>query len=287
MKATYCACILANLEGLNNIPSKDSSFTQTLAALDKRAQKLEAFTPGLLAPPPVAPLTWDSLIWRVARLSTNSNRFTSVLKSAPEVPLCASLDLIDSIIASINNAAPGSVFLISDAKWGIPIDKGGADDEKTVCDEKDADERRLDVLRQRLCYAVGKRGDKIDSVPYDLQATCSLALYLSLDIEKSNASSRRPPGMNTKGMVPGPPRDWGGAPPRPVNTTIEVTKPCRRTCCRKENRRKKTSIGSRIGGFFRKLAWWKGKKDTSYDSDSDSSCGSYTTSSSGTSIVDL
>lgn len=278
MEATYCVCVLANLEGLNNYLSREeSSLAPTLAALDTRTQKLEDATLGLLPPPPVTPLTWSSLAWRVARLSANNSRFVSVLQSAPEVPLSASLDLLDNIVASLNNKFPGALLVKGDAKRSLPTDEGDADDEKTVYDDKDADEKRLDVLRQRLCYAIGKRGKKIDCVPYSLPATCSLALYLSLDVEKSGALASRPPGWNARGMAPDPPRP---------TRTIEITRPCRRKCCRRGRPRKGASLGSRIGGLFRKLAWWKGKKDAGCDSDSDSSSGSDTANSTGSSIVD-
>ncbi|MBE3043934.1 hypothetical protein IMZ48_15445 [Candidatus Bathyarchaeota archaeon] len=274
MEATYCACVLANIEGLNDFPAaKDSTHTPTLAALDARTQKLEGATPGLLAPPPSTPVTWDSLAWRVARVNANSNRFALAMKHAPEVPLSGSLDLLDSIVASLNCKAPGTITFGSDERRGAAGEDGDADDEKTVCDDKDADERRHDVLRQRVCYAVGKRGMKIDRVPYNLGTTCSLALYLSLAVEKGTSQPIRRPGMCGAGIPP----NWSGPPP-PASRVVRVSK---HYTCRYHGRK---SLGSRIGGFFKKMAWWR--KDTSNDIDSDSDSGSDTTSSSGSSIVD-
>lgn len=265
MEAIYCACVLANLEGINSPRIElQLNLIPTLSALDLRAQKLEGATSSLLPPPPTAPLTWDSLAWRVARLS-NSSRFCIPIQSSPEVPLPPSLDLLERTIEGMNLKQPGVVPVVCDVVKRA--DEADGDDEKTVCDDKDADARKLDIVRQRLCFAIGKRGRKLSTVPYDLAGTCSLALYFSLEIEKAGGPMPRP--MRAMGMPP-PPRQ------------LTITKRCRCKC-----NRKKPSFGSRVGGFFGKLAWWRRKKDDD-DSDSDVSsyCGSSTASSSMTSIVD-
>lgn len=271
MEAIYCACVLANLEGLSNTPPKKdvvSTLTPTLSSLDLRTQKLEGASNGLLAPPPTAPLTWDSLSWRLARLSY-SGRFCMTLQSTPEVPLAPSLELLDRIIDGINIKLPGTVSLSTEgAKRG---DEADGDDEKTVCDDKEADARRLDLVRQHLCFAIGRRGRRVGSVPYDLAGTCSLALYLSLEIEKA------PPPISR------PPRAMGMGIPPPQARQITITKRCRCRC-----NRKKPGLGTRVAGFFGKLAWWKRKRsgnDSDSDSDGSSYCGSSTASSSRTSII--
>ena len=280
MEAIYCACVLANIEGQKHqTPLPDRALTLTLAALDDRTQKLEGLTKGLLAPPPSTPLTWDSLAWRVARLAAQAPCVLT-LPCIPEVPLSPSTELLDSIVRSLINKSPGIIPQKGDLKRASqltgdsPGDDGDAeDDEKTVCDDKDADEKKLNIIRQRLCFAVGKRNRKIARVPYDLSRTCSLGLHLSLDIEKN-----LPPGPV---RMPAPP-GWNG-PPRP----IVVNRRCACTCHGKKHRmRPSPSFGRRVGRFFGKLAFWKRSSGNDSDSDTASYCGSDSSSSSGTSIVD-
>ncbi|KAL2111894.1 hypothetical protein VUR80DRAFT_9105 [Thermomyces stellatus] len=266
MEAIFCACMLANLEGVNNTPPEhESLIVATLSALDIRAQKLEGSTPGLLAPPPTTPLTWNSLAWRVARVA-NSGRFWITYHATPKVPLDASLDLLDSIVESINIKVPGTIPVSREVNGATAGDEGDGEDEKTVCDDNDADGRRLDLIRQRLCFAVGRRGMKIGEVSYDLSSTCSLAPYLALDIEKTASPLSRP--RKTTAMPP----------PRPPQT-ITITRRCKCRC-----NRKKVTLGRRVYGFFTSLAWWKKKRwdDDGSGSDTDSFCGSSTTSSSWT-----
>ena len=275
MEAVYCACMLANLEGLTHsaLP-KEPLLAPTLAALDARTQKLEGSRPGLLAPPPPTPLTWSALAWRVARVAFKTNSMGIALVTIPQVPLSASHELLETIIDSLNNTAPGTIPDQAHARRTAPADDG--DDEKTVCDDKDADEKRLNVIRQSVCFALGKRNKKIGQVPQDLAATCSFALYLCLEVERWPTKIGRPPPSWHVGPPP-PPNLQAGVP----RGTIGVAKRCQ-CSCHSRREEKKPSMGSRIGGFFRKMAWWR-KKDEGTDSDTES-C--YTTSSSGTSIVD-
>lgn len=275
MEATYCACIIANLEGIRNSPlPEEPLLAPTLIALDLRTQKLEASSRTLLAPPPSTPLTWTSLAWRVARVAAHNQRLGTTLQPQPEAPLPPSGQLLERIVAGINARSPGTVL-----QKEIPVHDGvvpacedkALDDEKTVCGDKDAcDERRLNVIRQSLCHALGTKVRKITEVPYDLSGTCRLAMRLLLDLEKNTPFN--------KWLPPGPgPRPGMGLGVGPRITTVHKRYVCR--CHRKRGR----SFGSRVGGFFGKLAWWR-KRDDRSDSESVRSCG-YSDSSSGSSIL--
>lgn len=274
MEATYCACLVANLEGLKHSPlPEESLLAPTLSALDLRTQKLEGSSWTLLAPPPSTPLTWTSLAWRVARVVAHTQRHTATLQSAPDAPLPPSAELLEKIVAGLNAKNPGTV----PDREKTAFDKSAAcddktlDDEKTVCGDKDVcDERRLNVIRQSLCHAVGKKNRKIVKVPYDLSGTCKLAMRLSLELERDT-----PFGM----WRPGGPQRQGQA---PISTTVH-----RHYVCRCHRKRGSRSFASRVGGFFGRLAWWRRRKDndSDSDSDSDSSCCA-TDSSSSSSIID-
>lgn len=263
MEATYCACLVANLEGQRRTPLlEEPLLAPTLSALDLRIQKLESSSHILLAPPPCTPLTWTSLVWRVTRVAAHTQRHTLVPLAAAEAPLPPSTELLEKIVAGINARNPGTVPVRdkSPSDKSVICDDKVVDDEKTICGDKDVcDEKRLNVVRQSLCYALGVNDKKIINVPYDLSDTCKLAMRISLELEKD-----RPFDI----WIP-------RGPPRPQITNVH-----RRYVC-KCHRKRGPSFGRKVGAFFGRLAFWRRRDDDS-DSDSDSSSCS-TDSSSGSS----
>lgn len=281
MEATYCACLIANLEGLKSAPLPAEPFlAPTLSALDLRTQKLEASSRALLAPPPSTPPTWTSLAWRVARVAAaHTQRRDVALEPAAEAPLPPSGELLEKIVARINGRSPGTVIgKEASVLDGVVVCEDKAlDDERTVCGDKDVyDEKRLNVVRQSLCHALGRNNRKVVDIPYDLSATCRLAMRLALELEKDLPFDM----WLRRGTVPGPPRPGMGIGMGPRITNVHKHRHYVCRCHRKRGR----SFGSRVGGFFGRLAWWR-KKDDGSDSDSESSCCA-TESSSGSSIID-
>ncbi|KAI1378247.1 hypothetical protein F4677DRAFT_388380 [Hypoxylon crocopeplum] len=235
MAEAYCACIIANLEGMNSTLAPQADLSSTLDVLDRRTRRLEARS-RIAPPPPMLDVSWDSLTFRVCRLS---RRITNEpLKQAPPLDDVASLPLLKSVIATINGQ--------SRLPWS----------EKEDLEEEDL----LRRAAQWLCFYAGQRGFQIKKPTFKLGPVCSLALDLALETETGF------PIMRTMGYHPRPP----GAAAGPVIGPRAACCGCCSCSCHKNPRSSSpssvVSIRARrkggLIGWIRKLAFWRRKRIT-------------------------
>ncbi|KAI5928602.1 hypothetical protein F4810DRAFT_12307 [Camillea tinctor] len=159
MAQSFCACAIANFEGLRRIdlPTGDR-LKVTLEELDSRVRRLESID-GIARPPPMQEPSWDTLTWRISRLPRSfpevsvPNRVPSYIKT--------SLPLLKSTTESMQSPVP--IAWPDESKLG----------EKEV----------LSQVVQWLCYIAGRRSFRVNSIPFEVGAVCSLALDLSLNSE--------------------------------------------------------------------------------------------------------
>ncbi|KAI0115068.1 hypothetical protein F4814DRAFT_304763 [Daldinia grandis] len=236
MAEVYCICVIAYMEGRRTHPRGELS--STLEALDKRARKLEA-TSQVTPPPPFLETTWDSLTWRVCRLSRLLPP-AKALRKAPPLGNAASLSLLKGAISTIGvqNQMP----------W--PVD----DD----LEEKEF----LKLAAQCLYFYAGQRNVEIRDPSFKFEDVCSLALDLSLEAESGYPWNRRPiapPGF--------------AAPPMFNAQRARCCGCCSCSCHRNPRSRRDSSVSSdgsshqssRRGrwpvlGWFKKLAFWRRRR---------------------------
>ncbi|KAI0971085.1 hypothetical protein F4678DRAFT_92057 [Xylaria arbuscula] len=264
----YCATVISNLEGWRGfkLSSAKEISEVTISQVDTRIRRLE-MTANINPPPPVDIPSWDSLMWRVARLHRMMPAGATTIRFGAAPPLITpSLDLLRTTMASI-----GGVGLQS---WAV----------FTEGDDLEKGDRIISAAAQYLCNLAGKRGFKIIG-SFELALNCSLALELSLD---KDANPRLYIGPRTHPM---PGQGLVGSPARsPLKTccgccscschtgpglfprVVNVTKP---------KRAKQRNVKARIANVFRKLAFWRRCRSAD-DSDSDSDASSTTTGSSST-----
>ncbi|KAI1414657.1 hypothetical protein F5Y13DRAFT_13223 [Hypoxylon sp. FL1857] len=242
MAQVYCACIISNLEGRGILPLQPSNpegeLGFTLEQLDKRTRWLES-RQRITSPPPLLETSWDSLTWRVCRLS----RLRPGAVLAKSVPLhnVASISLLRNAIATIG--------VESRLPWSEKVNSG----------EKDL----LPIAAQWLWRYAGQRGYELKDPSFELDAVCSLALDLSLEAETFLGVNRIP------GIV---------RPPLPTVHPFQ-RKPCCGCCtcnCHK-NLPRIISVDSdrrrgrwQVFGWVKKLAFWR-KRHIADDSSSISS----------------
>ncbi|KAI1304414.1 hypothetical protein F5Y03DRAFT_179194 [Xylaria venustula] len=263
----YCATVISNLEGWRGLKlscAKEISEV-TISQVDMRIRRLE-MTTSINPPPPVDIPSWESLMWRVARLhrmmvGVTPNRFGQ----APPI-ITPSLDLLRTTMASIGGMGPQSWAVFTE---GEDLENG---------------DRMIPAAAQYLCNLAGKRGFKIIG-SFELAASCNLALELSLDRDANPALYVGPgPPLPRQGMPVPPARSFpkvccgccacschnkASLPPRVVNVTKG-----------KYKRPNQRSVRARITYVFRKLAFWR--RRSADDSDSDSIASATTTGSSST-----
>ena len=261
-----CACLIAYLEGSKGVISfqdeTDTVTATTLESLDRRLKNLE-IRYNAQTPPPTAAVTWDCLSWRLARLiSTRKNGPVRVVPKSffaelldPQADI--SLDMLEDLIADLATRLNAGVLN------SHPPKKHALDDD---------DDKRLSILRQRLCYLVAARHSKMSTIPITRRDMYILATDLTFDAEKCPFS--RP----------------GGGVGVPINTGAwpNMNRPCNCACSAVPRTQivhcTRKSYTSRVKKFLRfrwlrSLACWRRNED---DSDDDSSSTTSGTSSSCT-----
>ncbi|KAI1393454.1 uncharacterized protein F4822DRAFT_13649 [Hypoxylon trugodes] len=239
MAEIYCACIISNLEGkwlVRPLVQFETELSTSLEVLDRRTRRLEAHV-HVAPPPPLLETSWDSLTWRVCRLSRMSAGL--MLRQAPPLSSAATMPLMMSAISSIGPQ--------SQLAW--PGREGMEDKEL------------LRLAAQWLWCFAGQRGFEIKNPSYEFENVCSLALDLSLEAEPTYPGRPRlgvhrpqtlPPGVR---VIPAPP---------PRRSTCCHC--CTRRNCNGSSRRDSSvsSDGSSIRrrkpslyGWVKKLAFWR------------------------------
>ncbi|KAI0180456.1 hypothetical protein GGR52DRAFT_245114 [Hypoxylon sp. FL1284] len=252
MAEAYCACLIANVEGLKCMPlPADGELKPTLEALDGRVRVLEIRS-CVTPPPPMLDVTWDSLTWRVCRLvrSARSGRVMREwsVKKRPPLSDATSVTFLRNVVRSL------------DARRPFPWPPERADDKGSAVDDKDF----LCRMTQWLCHLAGQRGFQVDTCTFEPGAACALAVDLAMETESG-------PSFYPSLPPPHPPR---GAGPSPYCGC----------CCGRARRPRAPSVSSwaaesdRCGncsgwrpfGWLRKLAFWRRKRPAYNDSDDDS-----------------
>ncbi|KAI8966844.1 hypothetical protein F5Y11DRAFT_6355 [Daldinia sp. FL1419] len=235
----YCICVIAYMEGrraASRIPEPRVELSSTLEALDKRARQLEvAFR--VTPPPPFLEITWDSLTWRVCRLSRLQVP-AQLLKKAPPLGNAASMPLLKCAISTIS-----------------------VQSQLTFPETEDLDEKEfLKSAAQWLYFFSGRRNLEIRTPSFRFEDICSLALDLSLEVESGRPWNRRPlppPGL----LAPQSFNNWGA----------RCCSCCSCNCHRRSRRDSSVSSdGSShrsthcrkwpVLGWFRKLAFWRRRR---------------------------
>ncbi|KAK6950073.1 hypothetical protein Daesc_008397 [Daldinia eschscholtzii] len=237
MAEVYCICVIAYMEGRRSRPRGELS--STLEALDKRTRQLETIS-QVTPPPPFLEITWDSLTWRVCRLSRLLPP-APALKKAPPLGNAASLSLLKCAISAIRveNQIP----------W--------------LEDEELEEKEFLKLAAQWLYYYAGQRNLDIRKPSFKFEDVCSLALDLSLEAESGLHWNRRP--------IPSPPHPI-------IYPAINARRSrccgcCTCNCHRHLRSRRDSSVSSDgssrerscrgrwpVLGWFRKLAFWRRRR---------------------------
>lgn len=207
-----CAGIIANLEGISSIPLPEQPESKpTLVLLERRARVLEA-RKNIIPPPPVAETNWESLAWRVCRLSRRSYLaaplqqsrnvqalFTALVPDASDVSLEKLRDLVDNV----PSREPKPSWLHG----------------KMVDEEED---EIIYLLFQHLCHVRGQRSNVLDIgrlkdlKDLDRAQIYATAVNICLDDEQ-NHSPYMPslPGLGGRPTWGQPPRHGMAPSPRP------------------------------------------------------------------------
>ncbi|KAI1176014.1 hypothetical protein F4777DRAFT_578438 [Nemania sp. FL0916] len=254
----YCATVISNYEGWKGVQivySKEGMQTTT-DRLDARVRRLERMD-GINPPPPMDTPSWDSLMWRVARLHRKMPMLPPGLNKLAAAPphITATIPLLKSVV--------GCMHWTGSPSW-------------TALVEKDADFEEDELLRamaQFLSYVAGTRRHKVTGT-FDLKDNCKLALDLSLEENPFVATGPRPP----PGMRPPPPRVvpvpcCHRCPCHNGNKQLAAKPSILRWMTGKyneERRAKRMTVGGRIAGAFRKLAFWRRSRYPDTDSDTSS-----------------
>ncbi|KAI1164076.1 hypothetical protein F5B18DRAFT_284954 [Nemania serpens] len=266
----YCATVISNLEGwrLRTLPRTKEGRRATIEQLDIRVRRIENME-SINPPPPMDTPSWDSLMWRVARVHRRMPQGRAVMQGLAAAPpyITPTIALLRSIMASIEGEGPQS--------WATFVEK-----DMDLAD----DDELLQAAAQFLCYTAGRKCYKIVG-SFDLKQTCKLALDLSLDTD-----------MNS-GLLVGVGR--GMAPLAPLRRVGSLACGCCGCSChhnaretmpkpsvlrwmtgkyREEKQARRTGVKARIARAFGKLAFWNRRRDE----DSDSDVSSITTRTSST-----
>ncbi|KAI1823582.1 hypothetical protein F4861DRAFT_509936 [Xylaria intraflava] len=164
----YCATVIANLEGWRGetLPSTKEGRRLTIDQLEARIRHLESID-GIDPPPPMDVQSWDSLIYRAARLHRHMPQgpLISIYKQMTRpLPIAPTVGLLRRAVTVLGGVGPQS--------WTAFI--GG--------DEDIDDDDLLQAAAQFLCYLVGKQSCKLVG-SFKLELNCALALDMSLDAE--------------------------------------------------------------------------------------------------------
>ncbi|XXH04681.1 hypothetical protein Hte_011103 [Hypoxylon texense] len=248
MAEAYCACIIANVEGLKYIPlPPDGELKASLEALDTRARRVESRS-NITPPPPMLDASWDSLTWRVCRLA-RLRTARRILKKTPPLTDVISLPFLRSLVTTLEANQRQRSFA-----WP----------EKEDVEDKEF----LGRVAQWLCHLAGQRGYQVENTTFELKSICSLAIDLSLESECMSPFARIP------GMAPPPPGarmpppragccnccsgcQGGGGRPRPVSVSSIASSRSGRGCAK-----------WKLFGWVKKLAFWRKKRVTDDDASS-------------------
>ncbi|KAI1766376.1 hypothetical protein GGR53DRAFT_212472 [Hypoxylon sp. FL1150] len=237
MADVYCACIIANGEGLKFIPlPADSELKPSLEALDARARRIESRS-FITPPPPMLEASWDSLTWRVCRLARlRSGR--KMLKRTPPLSDIVSLPFLRSLISTMESQRPFA--------WP---------------DKEDVEDKEfLGKVAQWLCHFAGQRSYQVDNITFELKSIVSLAIDLSLETEALSPMARPIYAAPPPPIMRGGPRCnccAGCRGPRraPSVSSLASSLSGRGKC-------------SRWFGWVKKLAFWRKKRATDDDASS-------------------
>ncbi|KAI1113222.1 hypothetical protein F5Y14DRAFT_442058 [Nemania sp. NC0429] len=269
----YCATVISNIEGwrFRTLPSTKEGRRATIEQLEIRVRRLENME-SINPPPPMDTPSWDSLMWRVARLHRRMPQGRGTLQGLAAAPpyFTPTMALLRSIVPSI-----GGEGMYSWAEF--------AEKETNLMDD---DDDMLQAAAQFLCYTAGRSAYKIVG-SFDLKQVCKLALDLSLDQDANS---------NTIHVVP--PRRIIPSPLAPIRRVGSLACGCCGCSChhntrenmpkpsvlkwmngkyREERETKRNGLKARIARAFGKLAFWNRHRDQDTDSDA-SSISTWTTS---------
>jgi hypothetical protein len=258
----YCATVISNLEGWKGVTlSHTRDRRMTIDQLDTRVRRLENMH-SINQPPPMDAPSWDSLMWRVARLHRKmppSPPHKMNVFRAP--PFTSTIALLQSTVTSLGG-------VVGSQSWAAFVEK-----EEQYLEDDDL----LHAAAQFLHHLAGERNYKIVG-SFDLAHNCALALNLSLDVDHANPGFYRGPGGHHMRLGQGGMGRLGGG------------ASCMKSCCGccgchchnkpigmrmpnvitvKPKRARRTGVKARIAGVFRKLAFWR--RRGGYDTDSDAS----------------
>ncbi|KAI6090419.1 hypothetical protein F4821DRAFT_30431 [Hypoxylon rubiginosum] len=239
MADVYCACIIANAEGLKLIPlPADGELKLSLESLDARARRIEARS-FITPPPPMLEASWDSLTWRVCRLARLRGG-RKMLKKTPPISDIVSMPFLRSLLATMDGQRPFT--------WP----------EKEDVEDKEF----LGKVAQWLCHFAGQRTYQVDNIAFELKSIVSLAIDLSLETESVSPLARGP-------VYAPPPQRF----PQTCNCCAVCRGPLRRVPSVSSLASSRSGRGkcSKWFGWVKKLAFWRKKRVT--DDDASSSTG--------------
>ncbi|KAI0905913.1 hypothetical protein F4823DRAFT_566261 [Ustulina deusta] len=259
----YCATVVSNLEGWRGgvLPCTRERRGATIDQLDARVRRLESVD-AINPPPPMDTPSWDSLMWRVARLHRKMPGGAAVNRMCGSPPLITpTMTLLRSTLAAIGGVGPQS--------WAVFAEEADLEEDDV-----------LQVAAQFLCHLAGKRGFKIVG-SFELKQNCKLALELSLDTDM-NSGFYVGPAFH----VPRQRLDVGVVPRAGL---LPLQKSCCGCCAcschninrapkpgvlkwmtgkyHEERRARKMGVKARITRVFRKLAFWRRRRVSETDSD--------------------
>ncbi|KAI8626955.1 hypothetical protein F5Y19DRAFT_478166 [Xylariaceae sp. FL1651] len=265
----YCATVIANLEGWKDIalPQSMEGLQPTTEQLDMRTRRLEILQ-KINPPPPMDMPSWDSLSWRVARLSSKmAGQGLNFPKPNPP-HFTPSLGLLRSCVGSIWGMGPKSLYTFLE-------DEGELDEEDILC-----------CTAQWLCHLAGQRFYKIVG-SFDLRANCLFALDMSLEMDgrvgmlgpQGHQMVMRQPGDGLRRGAMGMPTAWAAKKAccgccvcschsdsigkTPVIPEVVKVRPMKK-------RSGRYGMKARVARVFRKLIFWRRHKSDTSDSDSSS-----------------
>ncbi|KAI1194900.1 hypothetical protein F5X97DRAFT_309843 [Nemania serpens] len=259
----YCATVLSNLEGwrLRTLPTTKEGRRATIEQLDLRVRRLEIME-CINPPPPMDTPSWDSLMWRIARVHRRMPQGRAVLQGLAAAPpyITPTMALLRSIVPSIGGEGPQS--------WAAFVET-----ETDLADDDDL----LQAAAQFLCYTAGRRGYKIVG-SFDLKQICKLALDLSLDADSTSSFHVGAPRVIAPPLAPG--RRVAslacGCCGCSCHHNVRETIPKRSVLkwmngkYREEREARRTGLKARIARAFGKLAFWRRRSDEDSDSDASS-----------------
>jgi hypothetical protein len=281
------AGIIANIQGVVRM-DLDPKPAMTLSDLDQRLRRLEE-SQSITPPPALLDPTWESLAWRLCRLSHDPNFHHTrgpisrgVRELTPTLPFSClittdspSNDGDDNEITSIQSPitlqkASDIVYSIKYTPW-LPKRPGSIQPTAPILNGPEDKDFAHTV--QRLLHVAGDRGILIKSVPTTLAQLYALAADVAIDAEASKVGPGHMPPLGPIGRPVRPPPMHPGA----------ITKPCCGCCactCHGDggdddtNTTASATVSGRPGvlrrvfgfGWVRGLMCWRKKRDFSDDS---------------------